>query len=418
MVSDPLLCPENVTKSIVLSQLAGLGLAKMSTVSSLQYCYLDHAAATPLLPEVQAAMREVEGTFGNPSSPHTAGREARRKLEEARERIVVALGGQISGRRRDQLLFTSGATEANQTAIAGLTHPGADSTAVLYSARDHAGTTAAARQLRTGGRVVTQLPLDIGGRLKREALREALNCLPAAVLSTTLACSQSGTVEEVDRIAAASPTLTIHVDAVQAVGRIPLNLDNLRAASLAVAAHKLGGPRGIGGLLLRHDSRLIPLLPGSQERGLRGGTESVALATGFAVAVELAVKRQEDEAMRLAGLRDRFERGIVSAARSAGIDPLVIGESVNRVPHISVIALPGRDRQATVIAADLVGICLASGTACSSGSSEPSPALAAAGLAQEVVDSAVRVSLGWSTTETEIDHAVKLLQTRVFTSSA
>jgi cysteine desulfurase len=390
----------------------------MSTVSSEQHCYLDHAAATPLIPQVQAAMRDVEGTFGNPSSPHAAGREARRKLEEARERIVVALGGEISGRHRDQLLFTSGATEANQTAVTGLQHPRADHAPVLYSARDHAGTAAAAQQLRAGGRAVTQLPLDLGGRLNREALSEALACQPAAVLSTTLACSQTGTLEDVAEIAAMHPALTIHVDAVQAVGRIPLDPDNLRAASLAVAAHKIGGPRGIGGLLLRHDSRLIPLLPGSQERGLRGGTEPVALATGFAVAVELAVKRQKDEARRLAGLRDRIERGIVSAARSAGIDAVVIGESVPRVPHISVIALPGRDRQATVIAADLVGICLASGTACSSGSSEPSPALAASGLAQEVVRSAVRVSLGWPTTEMEIDHAVKLLQTRVFTSSA
>lgn len=377
-------------------------------------CYLDHAAATPLLPEVIEAMQATAGVFGNPSSPHAAGRNARRLLEEARERILSALSGCHTATRASRLLFTSGATEANQMAVAGLTLPDGSHPALLISPRDHAATALAAGQLQAAGRRLTILPLDACGRLDRGALGQALAGGTAAVLSTTLACSQTGTLEDVAEIAAGYPELQIHVDAVQAVGRIPLSREQLGASTIALAAHKLGGPHGIGGLLLGEETSVQPLLQGSQERGLRGGTEPVTLAVGFAVALEIAVERQEKEAARLAHLRDRCERGILEAARSAGIDAVVFGASAARVPHISIVALPGRDRQATVIAADLAGVCLASGTACTSGSSEPAAALVAAGLPQSLVDSAIRISLGWSTTEEEIDHAVHVLRTQVF----
>ena len=382
----------------------------MSTVHSRQRCYLDHAAATPMLPEVAEAMQDAAAVYGNPSSPHASGREARHLLEAARERIIAALGGSCSGPRRDRLLFTSGGTEANQMAIAGLSTSGDTPAPLLHSARDHAGTVAAARQLAAAGRRVIELPLDAQGLLERSHLSDASE----GVLSTTLACSQTGTLEDVAALAAASPQLLIHVDAVQAVGRVPVKPSAMAAASLALAAHKLGGPRGVGGLFLREATHIAPLLPGSQERGLLGGTEPVALAVGFAVAVEHAVTRQAAEAQRLAGLRDRCERALVEAARTAGIEAVVVGEGAARVPHISVVALPGRNRQATVIAADLAGICLASGTACSSGSSEPSPALVAAGLPASLIDSAIRLSLGWSTTAEDIDRAIQAFQTHLF----
>ena len=363
-----------------------------------------------MLPEVAEAMQDAAAVYGNPSSPHASGREARHLLEAARERIIAALGGSCSGPQRDRLLFTSGGTEANQMAIAGLTAGGDTHAPLLYSARDHAGTAAAARQLAAAGRRVIQLPLDANSLLDRTPLSDAAE----GVLSTTLACSQTGTLDDVSALAAAFPQLLIHVDAVQAVGRVPVRPAAMAASSLALAAHKLGGPRGIGGLFLRGATRIAPLLPGSQERGLRGGTEPVALAVGFAVAVEHAVKRQAEEAQRLAGLRDRCERALVEAARSAGVEAVVIGEGAARVPHISVVALPGRNRQATVMAADLAGICLASGTACSSGSSEPSPALVAAGLPSSLIDSAIRLSLGWSTTAEDIDQATQAFQTHLF----
>jgi len=331
-------------------------------------------------------------------------------LDEARERIVAALGGRSSGPGRDQLLFTSGATEANQMAISGLQPPGDPQSTLYYSARDHAATTAGAKQLAANGRRVIELPLNAQSLLNCQSLRETDN----GVLSTTLACSQTGTLDEVATLAAAFPQLLVHVDAVQAVGRVPVSLAQLGATSIALAAHKLGGPRGIGGLLIRGHTQIQPLLPGSQERGLRGGTESVALACGFAVAVEHAVQRQEQEAQRLADLRDRCERALIDAARPDGIEAVVIGASAPRVAHISVVALPGRSRQASVMAADLAGICVASGTACASGSSEPSPALVAAGLPAALVDSAIRISLGWSTTREDVDLAGRLFTARLF----
>lgn len=389
----------------------------MSTENSPSRVYLDHAAATPLLPEVADAMQDAWGTFGNPSSPHADGRKARRTLEDARERILAALGGRVRGPSRDRLVFTSGATEANQMAIAGLQTAHGFPPAVLHSARDHAGTRAAAGHLAPAGRAVLDIPLDKQGLLDQDALAAAAPADTAAVLSTTLACSQTGTLEDVGMTTERFSQLMVHVDAAQAVGRVPVNFEALGATSLTLAAHKLGGPRGIGGLLLRGETVIAPLLPGTQERDLRGGTEPVALAVGFAVAVELAVQRQAAEAQRLAGLRDRLEHTLGQHLAAGGLDMIVIGSTVPRAPHISVIVVPGRNRQATVMAADLAGLCLASGTACASGSSEPSPALVASKLPAAVVASAVRLSLGWTTTAEDVDRAVSILRT-VFTAAA
>jgi cysteine desulfurase len=386
----------------------------MSTDFAGSLCYLDHAAATPLLPAVADAMQEAAGAFGNPSSMHAAGSQARRRLEEAREQIVATLGGRTTGQSRDRLLFTSGATEANQMAVAGLMPLDRSKVPLFHSARDHAATREAARGLAADGRVVKELPLNADGALDTTAVAHAAANTPQAVVSTTLACSQTGTLQNLATISATFPQAILHVDAVQAVGRVPLCFSQLPVASLALAAHKLGGPRGIGGLLLRDGVAIRPLLPGSQERGLRGGTESVALAVGFATAVELAVRHQAAETARLAELRDRFEHILRADAAAKGLEVVVIGEGTVRVPHISVIAFPGFDRQATVMAADLAGICLASGTACSSGSSEPSPALLAAGIPQSLVNSAVRISLGWTTTNNDLDRVLAFVRANLF----
>lgn len=386
----------------------------MSTDFSASLCYLDHAAATPLLPAVADAMQEAAGAFGNPSSLHAAGREARRRLEEARERIVAALGGRTTGQSRDRLLFTSGATEANQMAIAGLIPSDRSKIPLFHSARDHAATQEAARGLPARGRVVKELPLTADGVLNTTAVADAAATTPQAVVSTTLACSQTGTLEDLAAVSAAFPQAILHVDAVQAVGRVPVCFSQLPAASVSLAAHKLGGPRGIGGLLLRDGVAIRPLLHGSQERGLRGGTESVPLAVGFATAVEHAVQHQAAETARLAALRDRFEHTLQADAAAEGVQVVVIGEGTARVAHISVIAFPGFDRQATVMAADLAGVCLASGTACSSGSSEPSPALVAAGLPDSLVNSAVRISLGWTTTNSDLYRVLAFVHTNLF----
>ena len=184
---------------------------------------------------------------------------------------------------------------------------------------------------------------------------------------------------------------------------------DLSAATLTLAPHKFGGPRGIGGLLVRGGVAIQPFQAGTQEHSLRGGTEAVSLAAGFARALELAAADRDHLARQLAGLRERLESRLVDAAREAGIEAVVIAASGRRSPHISTIAFPGLDRQSLAMAADLAGVCLATGTACASGSSEPAPAVVAMGLAPEVVRGAVRLSIGRTTSIADIDLAIARL---------
>jgi cysteine desulfurase len=372
--------------------------------------YLDHAAATPLRPDVDDAMREAARTaFANASSPHAAGRLARRTLEEARERILAALGARTSGPRRDRLVFTSGATESNRLAVLGRSGPAG---IVAWSARDHASVTTAARDLvRHGWRgVELRLANDGGTAAARADLVATLpSSGPPAVLCVTTACGQTGTLDLPDEAVATDPRIALHVDHTQAVAWLPRPIRDLHAATLTVAAHKLGGPRGIGGLVIRTDAALEPLQPGPQELGLRGGTEAVPLASGFAVAVEAAVAERAAAAAGVVGLRRRFEDGVAAAAATAGLRALIVGAAAPRAPHVATIALEGVERQTLVMAADLAGVCLATGTACASGSSEPAAAVEALDLPAWVARAAWRASLGSTTTAAEVDEAVRRL---------
>jgi cysteine desulfurase len=375
--------------------------------------YLDHAAATPLRDEVAAAMDEARRTaFANPSSPHAAGRTAKRLLEESRERIVACLGGRLTGPARDRFVFTSGATEANRLAILG--RAGGPPGWCGHSPRDHGSVVAAAAALAAAGWRVERLTLGPDGGLTGPS--------PAApwpapeLLCVTSACGQTGTVECMARIwewAVAAPGRIVHVDATQAVACGPAAALALPAAgieaTLVVAPAKFGGPRGIGGLLARGTMPLDPVVPGPQETGLRGGTEAVALAVGFARALELATTERAALAARLEELRDRLEPLVTAAAAAAGCTAVVVGRSAGRVPHVTTIAFPGLDREAIVMAADLEGVCLATGTACASGSSEPAPAVAALDLTGGLARAAVRFSLGRDTDATAVDAAVARL---------
>lgn len=371
--------------------------------------YLDHAATTPLRPEVAEAMARVQAQgFGNPSSPHAVGRRARQLLEESRERILFLLGARPFGVARDRLVFTSGATEANRLGILGPRPRTARG--VASSPRDHPGLRAAVRDLGDRGHDVLELPLSAAGRIVAAAVAAAGVSPGLSVLSATLGCGQTGTLEDVAGLrAAAGERAHLHVDATQAAATIPLDFPALAADSLAFAPHKFEGPRGIGGLVVRQGIDLAPLVPGPQESGLRGGTEPVLLAVGFARAFELVVAERLAVATQVARLRDAFEAGVLAAARAAGVTATVIAGGEPRVPQISTIAFQDRDRQAFVVAADLEGICCASGTACASGSSEPSPALQAMGLDDGLVNSAVRFSFGRSSTSDEVAAAVRRL---------
>ena len=378
--------------------------------------YLDHAAATPMHPEVASSIAEAQGVaHANPSSQHALGRAARRLLEDARERIVAALGGSGGGSgrglARDRLVFTSGASEANHLAVLGMTAASATVGEVFFSRRDHPSSVNAALVASRHGWRLRELALDSAEGTASAAV-SAGECdgqsAGPRIVSLTLVCGQTGSIEDLPSPDNASSTL-FHVDVTQAVGLMPVVFHALSAATLAVAPHKFGGPRGIGALLIRGDVAIAPVQAGPQEYGLRGGTEAVPLAVGFARAIELAIADREQVAHRVACLRDRLESRLVAAARQAGIPAVVIAAGARRCPHISTIAFPGLDRQALAMAADLAGVCLATGTACASGSSEPAPALAAMGFEAEIVRGAVRLSVGRTTTEADVDQAAERL---------
>lgn len=373
--------------------------------------YLDHAAATPLDPRVEEAMNAAAGAaFANPSSPHAAGRRARAMLEDARERILTLVGGRTSGPLRDRLVFTSGATEANRLGILGTAGPAAG--VVGCSPRDHGSMAAAAARLVAVGWRAVPLPLDASGGACVAAARlaEAGRGGPV-VLCVTPVCGQTGIRESLEPLARISGAATplVHADATQAFAWDAVSFCDLPLTSLAFAPCKFGGPRGIGALVLRGDVPLEPLADGPQELGLRGGTEPVALAAGFAVAVELAATAREEAGRHVGRLRDAFEQAAVAVARDHGIEACVVGQAADRAPQITTIAFRGCDRQALVMAADLAGICLATGTACASGSTEPAPAVAALGLPSWVPSAAIRASFAATTTPSDVELAIARL---------
>ena len=372
--------------------------------------YLDHAAATPLDARVVEAMqRAAAEAFANPSSPHAAGRRARAALEDARDRVVALLGGRATGGTRDRLIFTSGATEANRLGMLGTA--GATPGTVAVSPRDHGSLLAAADDLAARGWRLCRLPLAADGSTLEAAVRLAGSTSGRMLVSTTLVCGQTGLRESLAAVACAGvgPRLLVHADATQAAAWDPLDFATLPVTSLALAPHKFGGPRGIGGLLVRGGLDVAPLTPGPQELGLRGGTEAVSLAVGFATALEIAVATRAEAAGRVAELRERFETEFVAVAARHGFAAVVVGRDAERAAHIATVAVRGCDRQTLVMACDLAGICLATGTACASGSSDPSPAVAALDLPDWVARSAVRASLGATTTPADVATAMHRL---------
>lgn len=335
--------------------------------------YLDANATEPLRPAAREAVIAALDLPGNPSSIHADGRAARQLLESARHRIATRFGAQP----RD-LVFTSGATEANALAVQGLGR----GRRVLAGATEHPAVLRAASGIET-------VPVLPDGRIDLAALEAQLAAGPPALVCLMAANNETGVfhpLREALEICRRHDAL-LHVDAVQAAGRVPVSLRDLGADSLAISAHKLGGPKGIGALLLRPGLDLPAMLPGGgQERGRRGGTEALPAIAGFAAAVEAA---DEAQAGRLAALRDAIE---------AGAAVPVIGAGSPRLPNTTCLLLPGVPAETQVIALDLAGIRVSSGSACSSGKVGPSPVLRAMGLEREAA-CAIRVSLPWNAPE-------------------
>ena len=379
------------------------------------FIYLDHNSTSPILPEVAKAIAlcHADG-FVNPASQHRMGQRARRKIEELRRSVAEMLGANCQGMHTDQLVFTSGGTESNNLAILGLVDRESEIKRVLISAIEHPSVFGAAEQLVRLGFEVEKIPVDQNGVCDLSAL-ESLLKTPAQLVSIMLANNETGVLQPIElasKICRQHNTI-FHTDAVQAVAKIPVHFGKLGVDAMSFTAHKFGGPRGIGGLLLR--SGIIPqpiLFGGFQQMGIRPGTEDVSLIVGLHRGLEIYHEDPEKYQEHLTGLRDELQ-----AALEAEFDNLVVnGSTANRVPHTLNISFPGVDRQSFLMAADMAGLAISTGSACASGSSELSPVLLAMSLPKEVIEGSIRISLGLSTQGFEIAESVRRIS-KIITNS-
>ena len=352
--------------------------------------YLDSNATTPLLPEVWEAMQPALcEAFGNPASAHSVGRKARQLLEDAREKIAALLGA-----LPEQVIFTSGATEANNLALFGLVESSLVDSHILASPLEHSCVVEPLRQLEARGATVEWLPVSSEGIVPSKAV-SALVRPETRLVSAMLVNHETGAIQPVRAIAhALPPGVPMHTDAAQAVGKMPVNFRDLGVAALTASAHKFRGPKGVGMLLLKNDTRLRPtMFGGHQQQGRRPGTEPVALAVGMAVALEHAVRNLDANRAKLESLRERLWVGLARLA-----SPLILNgpaiASPDALPTTLNVSFPGCRGDLLLVALDLAGIACSTGSACSSGSLLPSPVLRAMGVPDDVLRSAIRFSFG------------------------
>jgi cysteine desulfurase len=371
--------------------------------------YLDHAATTPIRGEVFDAMVPFFGPrFGNPSSTHRWGREARVALDESRERVARALGA-----APDEICFTSGGTEADNLAILGAwraLQPGRP--VVISTPIEHKAVLGAVHEVEAEGGRVVLVAANSSGVVPVEGFTAALTD-DTAICSVMWVNNEVGTVQDVPAMAAAAQSrgVKFHSDGVQALGKVEIDVRTVPVDYLSISGHKVGAPKGIGALFIRRGAPLTPLLfGGSQDRGRRPGTENVAYAVGFARAVELAVEERDEECRRLEALRDRLE-----AALSERIpDAVIHGRGAPRAPHILNISVPGTDSESMLMALDLKGVACSAGSACQSGSVDPSHVLSAMCVAHDLATASVRMSLGSLTTVQQVDHVAELFPALIF----
>ena len=372
--------------------------------------YLDYSATTPVEPSVVDAMADCYRTMiGNPSSQHQFGRRAKRAFEDAAEAVGRLLGARMNQSNADRVVLTSGGTEANNLALGGLTDavPGR----LIVSTIEHPSTLAAAAQLRRNGWQIDLLNVLQSGTIDLDHLDRLLDeTKTPSLVSVMWANNETGVIQPIEAVVARCQprNIPVHTDAVQVAGKLPINFQQLGVTSLSVAAHKFHGPCGVGALILRHAAPHNPILfGGAQQLGLRPGTESVALAVGMRTALKQWCTNQPDRFAHLQRCRDLLETQLTSSRH----DCLVNGAS-NRLPQTLNLSFLGIDRQQLLIALDLAGVCASSGSACASGSSEPSHVLQAMGLPINRVEGAIRLSVGIPTTLTEIETAVdRILET-------
>lgn len=366
--------------------------------------YLDNNATTKIAEEVTLAMMEVwNGPAANPASQHHAGQKARRQIDYCRQEILKAAGAETVGLSADRCLFTSGGTEANNLALFGLV---SKEKTILVSPVEHPSITSAAAYLWSTNHDVQYLKVDSNGLVCLENLEENLQSKSVGLVCVMAANNETGVIQPIEKIArlAHHYGARVHCDAVQVFGKAPFNFTESTVDSLSISCHKFHGPSGIGALILKRNLPLRPMIfGGHQQDGFRPGTENLALATGFRVAVELFQKDLSRRSERMNSLRLLLENQLQNHFSEIVIN----GSGAERLPHTSNIAFIGLDRQAFLLAADFNDLCLSTGSACSSGSSEPSPVLVAMGCSKEVIDSSIRFSLAADTTQEEIELAIE-----------
>jgi len=363
--------------------------------------YLDNNATTPVLPDVFEAMRPYFAEhFGNASSIHHYGQETRAAIESARESVAA-----LFGCHAPEIIFTSGGTEGDNLAITGLTAPGVH---VITSSIEHHAVLHTCRHLEEIACDVTVLPVDSRGVVNPDHVRRALRP-NTKLVSLMLANNETGAlqpVEEIGKIAADAGVL-FHTDAVQAAGKVPIDVNRIGCHALSISGHKMHAPQGIGALYLRKGTRLQPLFHGGRhERSRRAGTENVPGIVALGKAAQLARQALDDGDIRkLAALRDKLERGILAKVEDAWVN----GDGAARVPNTTNIRFDGIDSESLVIALDLKGLAVSTGSACSSGAIEPSHVLIAMGLPPDQARASIRFSLGKQTTEEDIDLALAMV---------
>lgn len=363
---------------------------------TVQRLYLDHNASSPLRPEARAVMLDALERHGNASSVHGEGRAARRLVEDAREQVA-----DLVGCRPAEVIFTSGATEANCTVLGGswntIFTTGTEHESVLQPARQAHATLSRLNVGRDGIADLGPLRADASATDAGDSgdARKA----PDGLLSLQMANNETGVCQNVAAAAemARAGGIAVHSDAVQAAGRMAIDFADLGVDFMSVSSHKLGGPMGVGALIIRDGMQLPSLIEGGgQERRRRAGTENVAAIAGFGAAAEAAKRALAGEPRRLAAMRDRAETAIQSMAPQA----VMIGAGAARLPNTTCVAVPGEAAETLVIKLDLTGVAVSAGSACSSGKVGASHVLTAMGVPDEIARSAIRISLGWNTTET------------------
>ncbi len=364
--------------------------------------YLDHAATTPVRPEVLEAMLPYfSAKFGNASSTHRWGREARAATDAARERIAACLGAEP-----DEICLTSGGTEADNLAVLGgwRVQQGLGRPGIVTTPIEHKAVLASAHQAAREGGEERLIAVDASGVINLDSARRHIRD-DVAVVSVMWVNNETGVIQPVAELAAMAKAAgaVFHTDAVQAFGKLPVDARSIPFDFLSVSGHKFGAPKSIGAVYVRRGTALAPLFfGGTQDRGRRPGTENVPMAVALATAMELALTEREATCARLRALRDRLQASLLACVPGL----VVHGCAPERVPHMLHLSVPGTDSESMLMALDLQGVAASSGSACQSGSVTPSQVLSAMGVAEDLASAAVRMSLGSLTTGEQIDRVV------------